>query len=162
MMSVDVPGAGGLVMGFSIWTRISALLAAWLSSLMATSSVLGSGEAMTLTGIFSLASPFSVLCLLWMFCHTVSAACLLAGDLSRQESTSSQSLKESCSTPFCVTALAASSQVVGAGLTVNPAGGAVPCAAAATISSHPSVPPWNFLYRDVRYGAMLLMAAWLF
>src|SRR6478735_9403051 len=90
MMSVDVPGAGGLVMGFSIWTRISALLAAWLSSLMATSSVLGSGEAMTLTGIFSLASPFSVLCLLWMFCHTVSAACLFAGDGSRFDSESSR------------------------------------------------------------------------
>src|SRR6266852_411563 len=132
-MSMEVPGAGGLVMGFSIWTRMSALLAAWLSSLMATSSVLGSGEAMTLIGILSLASPFSVLCLLWMFCQTLSAASLLAGDLSR---------KESWSTPLCVTALAASSQVVGAGFTVNPAGGALPCAADATIWSHPSVPPW--------------------
>src|ERR1051326_923804 len=95
IISMPAPGAGGLVRGFSIATFISTLggLADWLSSLTATSSVLGSGTATTLTGIFNLASPFFSLA--WIACHTCSAAVLLAGVLSRQESTSSQSLKES-------------------------------------------------------------------
>src|ERR1700704_1976996 len=87
MMSVVAPTAGGLVIGFSIVTRMSALLAAWLSSLMATSSVLVSVTAMIFTGIFSFASPF--FSFVWINVQTFSAASLLAGFLSRQERTSS-------------------------------------------------------------------------
>src|ERR1700731_306841 len=58
IMSMFAPAAGCLVSGLSMVTRMSALLAAWLSSLMATSMVLGSETAITLTGILNLASPF--------------------------------------------------------------------------------------------------------
>src|SRR5579859_3325112 len=142
------PGAGGLVIGFSRATFMSVLggFAAWLSSLTATSSVLGSGTATTLTGMLSLASPF--FSFFWMACQTWSAAALLAGDLSRQESTSSQSLKESWSGGFCWTAWAAKSQGVGASLMLatKSGGGAVCDAAVVTRCCQSSRLPWYFLY----------------
>src|ERR1700756_251770 len=98
---------------------------------MATSMVLGSVTAITLTGILNLASPFFSLA--WIAAHTFSAASLLAGVLSRQESTSSQSLNESVPGSFCWTAWAARSHGVGASgiLATKFGGGAVSVAAVA-------------------------------
>src|ERR1043166_9659662 len=157
------PGAGGLVMGFSMVTFMSAFggLAVWLSSLTATSSVLGSGTLTTFTGMLSLASPF--FCLIWIACQTWSAAALLAGVLSRQESTSSQSLKERSFGPFCCTACAARSHGVGASLMLctKSGGGAVCDAAAVTRCCQSSRLPWYFLYLEVIKGPIWLMACWL-
>src|SRR6476646_9428048 len=141
IMLMDEPTAGGLVIDFSMVTFMSLLLAAWLSSLTATSSVLVSGAAMTFTGILNRASPF--FSFTWMACHTFSAASLLAGFLSRQERTSSQSLNESVPGSFCCTAWAARSHGVGARgmLATKSGGGAVCCPAAAMCWFQSSVLP---------------------
>src|ERR1041384_134611 len=99
-----------------------------------------------------------------MVCQTWSAAVLFAGVLSRQESTSSQSLKERPSGPFCCTACAAMSHCVGASLMLatKSGGGAVCDAAEVTRCCQSSRLPWYFLYREVMKGAIWLTACGLF
>src|SRR5260370_6440339 len=118
MISVVVPGAGGLVSGFSIRTWTSALFAAWFSSVMATSMELAVAE-MTLTpgSLTFTSSPLAFFWGLIVACHTFSAASLLhAVPASRYWSTYSRSLNYSCSGGLSWTALHATSCGLGAGV----------------------------------------------